>query len=545
MVTKLPKNPGLGPLNPPGCAGHMSNAPPRAPSAFATTLSSWRVLSIALLSVSSGLPLGFVYKAMPQWMTVSGVDIKTIGLMALVQAPYVLKVLWAPLLDRYPLPFLGRKRGWVLATQLGLAALMGVIAWHAQSPVVSVVAALSLAFAFTSATHDIAIDGYAVEMLRKEEHAPASGARVTFYRVAYWLSGNVVISLGPEIGWPMTLLGVGLLFIALAPVTIFAPEPATSPPPVPSLKEALWLPFVGFLSRHRAIEIAAFLFFYKFGDNLAEALVSPFLAKIGYSAWDIGVGRGVVTLVAISVGTIAGGYLSDRWGIGRALWIFGFIQALTNIGYVALAQLPVSRPALYTATFIENFAMGLGGGAFAILNMRLTERRFSSTQFALLSSVWGLGRVLTGPPAGAMADGLGWTAFFLLTIPAAIPGLVLLSRFAPWSVPNPDFEVPERPPAPAQPYGRAVLLQAGVIAGVGGTALAALSLAVLSAIKLARSTPVVDAKIFSWYLGLAGERLVNPSSAAGAIDLIIAFVFGAFAAVAVAAGMYARGKRTE
>jgi MFS transporter, PAT family, beta-lactamase induction signal transducer AmpG len=505
---------------------------------FASALSSWRVGAVALLSLSSGLPLGFVLRTVPQWLAKMGVDIKTIGLVTLSQAPYALKFLWAPLMDRYVPPLLGRKRGWILVTQIGLSLTMGTFAATAQTASIGFIAALTCLFAAISASQDIAVDGYAVESLAPTEQAAASGARTALYRAAMWVSGNVAISIGPALGWPLTFGGLALVFLCLIPVTVFAPEPSTPVSPLGSLRDALWLPFVGFLSRPRALEIAAFLFLYKMADNLAEALVSPFLTQLGYGDWDIGVGRGLATLISIPAGALVGGYCTDRWGIGRALWVFGVVQALSNVGYAVLATVPPSPVALYSATVVETFTGGLGTGAFGILTMRLTERRFSATQFALLSCIWGLGRTLSGPPAGLLADALGWRDFFLLSIPVAIPGLALLHRFAPLSQPQPNFDIVEEAPAPPPVLNRRIAL-AGVGAFAGGVGLATFTMLSLAAIKASRT-----ATLPPFDVGSAFSKLIRPTTAGDAIDLATVVAFGLVLGLAVAATKAARAQRT-
>lgn len=503
-----------------------------------------RVLAVAVLSLSSGLPLGFVVRSMPQWLAKLGVDIKTIGVLTLVQAPYAFKFLWAPLMDRFAPPLLGRKRGWVLLTQLSLAACMFLLAWGAArlsdggdtTALVAAIAGLTLLLAFTSATQDIALDGYAVEVLEANEQAAASGARSLLYRLAMWISGNAVISLGPIWGWSWSLLALGGLFLALVPVTLAAEEPRSPPRPVGSLKDALWLPLVGFLGRPQALQIAAFLFLYKMADNLAESLITPFLTQRGYGEWDVGVGRGVTILLAASAGTFVGSWATVRWGLVRALWVFGVVQALSNLGYAALAALPVARPWLYGATAIEYFTSGLGTASFGLLTMRLTERRFSATQFALLTSVWALGRVLSGPPAGALAASVGWAWFFVLTLPAALPGLWLLRRSEHLAEAAPTEEALGA--GPRAPWDRATLVRRGVAWGAAAAVLGVGVAALLGALKGLRERHTLD------LLG-ALDAVLRPASAAGSLDLLGALAFGVFAGLAVAAGMAARGRNVS
>lgn len=509
-----------------------------APSGPASwrALTNRRVGAVALLSVSSGLPLGLVWLSVPTWMAAVGVDIKTVGLITLAQAPYSFKFAWAPLMDRLWPPFLGRKRGWILVTQVALAALLGALASLATSPTVGAISALLLAISFASASQDIAVDAYTVEVLREGEQGAAAGLRTAMYRAAMWISGNLVISLGPLWGWETTLYALAALFLALIPVTMFAPEPDALPPPPTSLRAAVWEPFVGFLSRPRALEIAAFLFLYKLADNLASALIRPFLQQHGYDAWDVGVGSGTATLLSIAAGTVLGGLLTERLTVPRALWIFGVIQGLTNVGYAAVAASPVSRPLLYAAVSLENFTGGLGTAAFSYLMITLTEKRFSATQYALLSSLFGLGRTLTGPPAGALADALGWSTFFLLSIPAALPGLWMLHRFAPWS--KPVIAAPGAPEASlarGDDWPAAVLWRRGALAAAIAASLGIAGASALSALKAWREHQPFD-------LPAAVVATVTPARLADAIDLLGAIAFGVLVGLAFAATLAARGQ---
>lgn len=516
----------------------------RGAAGWFLALTNRRVAAVSLLSLSSGLPLGLVWLSVPTWMAAVGVDIKTVGLITLAQAPYSFKFLWAPVMDRVWPPVLGRKRGWILVTQLILAALFGAVAAIATAPTVGAISALLLAISFASATQDIAADGYAVEVLRPEEQAAAAGTRTALYRLAMWLSGNAVISLAawsdasgtPVLGWQTTLLALAAIFLALLPVTLLAPEPATMAAAPGSLVAAVWEPFVGFLSRPRALEIAAFLFLYKLADNLASALIRPFLQQHGYDAWDVGVGSGTATLIAIALGVFVGGLAAQRLSMARALWVFGIIQGVSNVGYALIAISPVDRTLLYFAVSLENFTGGLGTAAFSFLMLRLTERRFSATQYALLSSLFGLGRTLTGPIAGALADGLGWPLFFLLSIPAAIPGLVMLHRFAPFgAVELAGLAEDTLREPPRHPWTKQALWGRGAGAAVVAFLGALLVASALTALKTWRETKRFD-------LASAVAVTLQPPRLADAIDLVGSGLFGLVVGLAVAATLAARGR---
>lgn len=393
-------------------------------------LGHWRVLSLTLLSVSSGMPLALVQTLIPTWMASVNIDVKTIGLLTLCQLPYTFKFLWAPLIDRYAPPLLGRKRGWAALTQVVLALTTGATVFMADRPDVAVLAALCFALALASATQDIALDGYAVETLRPSEVGTAVGLRTAGYRVGMWVAGNIAISLTPFLGWHGVLLAIAVAFAAFPIVTAAAPEPTSNAPPVTSLRDAVWKPLKELAQRPYALELAAFLLCFKLADNLASTLVRPFLVQHRYDALDVGIASGTVGLIGTMAGTFMGGFLTQGIGLRRALWATGLLQAFSNIGYGVVAHFEPNRTLLYAATAIENGCGGLGTGAFAVLLMRLTAKEFSATQYAILSSVFALGRTVAGPMAGYAVDAVGWELFFYATVLAAAPGLALLHRFA-------------------------------------------------------------------------------------------------------------------
>jgi len=461
---------------------------------LAAMFRSWRLAAVCLQQIASGLPLGLVWIAIPTWLTQEGVDIRVVGLFTLAQAPWSFKFVWSPLMDRYPLPFFGRKRGWICAAQV---ALLGLTLWLAgvsdHPDAVWVIGALTLAMGFAAATQDIAIDAYAVEVLRKEEHGAAVGARTALYRAAMFISGGLAITLGAEYSWKFVNFLLALIYLPMLLVTMRSPEPQSLPQPPRTLREAVWDPFVGFLAQHRALEILAFVVLYKLSDNLTQALTGPFLTKIGYNAWDVGVGRSAAATAATLIGTFCGGVLTAKLGLGRALWIFGFLQIFSNLGYALIAQAGVNRAIMYAAVAFELGSSGLGSGAFGVLLLRLTQKRFSATQFALLSSLFSIPRVLAGPPAGWLSDTLGWRDFFILTLPLGIPGLLMLARFVPWSVREPEFHVAA--PAWGAPLTRRQLTARAVVCGLAAWGVGLATMAGLEALRTYRAKQVFDFKV--------------------------------------------------
>jgi PAT family beta-lactamase induction signal transducer AmpG len=392
--------------------------------------------------------------------------------------------------DRYRLPFLGGKRGFILASQVVLFALGVAMAAAAVPPLhVGLIGALCVLTALASATQDIAYDGYAVEVLRKEEHGLAVGARTALYRAAMWM-GRVGITAAGWTSWAMVHMGLATLYLPCFLLTWRSAEPEGPPLRPRSLREALWEPFAGFLAQHRALEILAFVVLFKLSDNLTQALTGPFLIQMGYSNVDVGVAAGTVGMLGIVAGSFAGGLLAEAKGLGMALWISGVLQMLSNLGYAVVAEVGVNRPVMYAAQAFEMGMSGLGTGAFGVLLLRLTQKRFSATQYALLSSLFSLPRILAGPPAGLLADAMGWRDFFVSTLIFGLPGLYMLHRFVPWGTREPTFQV--APPSPGRRVSRGEVLVWGVVVGAGTGVLGVMGVGLLSAVKAFRRGDALD-----------------------------------------------------
>jgi MFS transporter, PAT family, beta-lactamase induction signal transducer AmpG len=431
-----------------------------------------------------------VWYAIPDWMRDIGVDIRVVGLITLAQAPWAFKVLWSPLMDRYVPPFWGRRRGWMALTQLALFVVTLMLAGVGQMPeAIWVVGALAMAMAVASASQDIAIDAYAVEVLHKDEQGAASGARTAAYRAALLVSGGLTITMASRLGWPAVNALMALVYLPMLLLTWKSPEPDVPAPPPRTLREAVWQPFLSFLTRRQALEILAFVVLYKFADQLAQALTRPFLIDMGYSADHRGIALATVGATATIVGAFVGGWVTTLAGLGHSLWIFGFLQLFSNAGYFLLSRLgEPNLPAMYAATGFELLTSGMGTGAFSVLLLRLTEKRFSATQYALFSSLFALPRVLAGPITGFAVDALGWSTFFLATMVVGIPGLVMLAKFVPFGVREPEFDLGTRTDV-AAPAVATPLLARGL---AGGVAVAVLSIAVLAlvdALSVMRGTP--------------------------------------------------------
>jgi len=490
---------------------------------------SRRTASVALLSFASGLPLGLVWIAIPDWMRSVGFDIRLVGLTTLAHAPWTFKMLWSPLMDRYAPPWLGRRRGWIAITQVALFALTLMLAGAGDDPDTPwVVLGLALAIAFASASQDIVIDAYAVDVLRRDEQGVAVGARTAVYRAAMYVAGALAITLASRFSWPVVNVCLAAMYLPMLIVTWRAPEPET-PISVPKrLGEAVWRPFLGLLSRHRALEILAFVLLYKLADNLAQSLQRPFLVDMGYDALDRGIALGTVGLVGTIVGTFLGGALTTTMGLGRSLWVFGFLQIFSNLGFVLVSQSAVNRPLMYGAMSFETFTTGLGMGAFGVLLLRMTQKRFSVTQYAVLSSIFALPRLVAGPVTGIVVHSVGWTNFYWFTMVAGVPGLLLLARFVPIGCREPEFTV--ELPRDRKPLSRTALVLRALAGGILAFALSLAVMATLAALARMRGS---EAAAF------------DPTDTTSLVTLLGCAVFGAVCALCTAAVFAARHGAAE
>jgi PAT family beta-lactamase induction signal transducer AmpG len=511
---------------------------PSAWRAVWLALRSWRTAAVSLLSFSSGLPLGLVLIAIPVWLARQGVDIKIIGLFTLAQAPWSFKFLWSPLMDRYapPLKRLSPKLGWTLITQLTLLALTLWLAGLAMHPdAIWMVASLTLAIAFVSASQDIAVDAYTVEVLQPHEQGVAVGARTALYRSAMFVAGGLAITLAGLWSWPVMFAVIALLYAPLMLVTLFAPRPTVDASHAPhSLREAVWEPFLGFLAKRQALQLLAFVFLYKIADNLAGALVRPFLVQMGFNDFDVGIATATIGLFAALAGTFLGGILTTTMGLGHALWLSGALQIVSNLGYVFITAAGINRAVMYGAMGFESFTSGMGTGAFGVLLLRMTQKQFSATQYALFSSLFALPRIIAGPVTGVMVDAMGWRDFFLFTIAIGIPGMIMLHRFSPFGVRDPQIELPAEIAPRAVTRGE--LVQRAVIGGIIAFAIGAACVATLDAVKIYRKTQIFD-------LMTPMLNLVTPSLIGDWLALFGVTLFGAIMALATAATIVARSRK--
>jgi PAT family beta-lactamase induction signal transducer AmpG len=404
------------------------------PSSYLEVFRSRHLAVILALGFSSGLPLALTGGTLQAWMTVEGLDLSTIGIFTLVGLPYTWKFLWAPAMDRFVPPFLGRRRGWLLVTQVALVAGIAGMAMFSPRADIGALAWLAVLVAFASASQDIVVDAYRTDIVSREQRGIAGALSVVGYRVAMLASGALALVLVggsgwiPALGWHNTYLLMAALIAVGIAATLWGAEPDSATPPPRTLREAVVEPLREFFSRPAALWLLVLLVLYKLGDAFAGSLTTAFLLRgVGFSLEDVGYVNKGVGLAATIVGVLFGGALMVRLGLYRALLAFGILQAVSNLAFMWLALAGKSYPIMVLAVGFENISGGMGTAAFVALLMALCDHRFTATQYALLSALASLGRVYVGPAAGLATDpkyfGLDWATFFFLTFLVALPGL--------------------------------------------------------------------------------------------------------------------------
>ncbi len=396
---------------------------------------SGRMLVTFVMGFSCGLPLLLTITLLQAWMKDEGVDLAMIGMMSLVGLPYTVKFLWAPFLDRYIPAFLGRRRGWLLSAQLLLVLSIAGLGFTepGRNPLYVIFAAILVTF--FSATQDIIVDAFRRESLPDEELGLGSSLYINGYRVGMLLASGGGLIMADTLSYRVVYLIMAACLVPCILATIFSPEPEISAGTPKTIKEAVIEPLIEYFSRNGAIWILAFIVLYKIGDTMASAMTIPFYIDIGFSKTEIGAVVKLFGFWATIAGSFAGGFAMLYIGINRSLWIFGFFQALSTAGFAFLAHIGYSVPALSGVIAFENFSSGMGTAAFTAFMASITNKKFTATQYALLSSLMGVPRVLASAPTGFLARNTGWEFFFIACTLIAIPGMLLLLKFAPW---NPD-----------------------------------------------------------------------------------------------------------
>jgi PAT family beta-lactamase induction signal transducer AmpG len=405
---------------------------------YAAVLRDRNLAVILLLGFSSGLPIALTSSTLQAWLTVEGIDLTTIGVITLVGIPYTWKFLWAPLMDRYVPPVLGRRRGWMAVTQLAIALGIAGMAFCSPRADITFLAGLALFVAFASASQDIVVDAYCADIASREQRGLAAAVKVVGYRVAMLTSGALALVMAAGtgmlggFGWEKTYLAMSTLMGVGVLATLWGREPLVPAPPPRTLREAVVEPLREFFSRPGAWMLLALIVLYKLGDAFAVSLSTAFLIRgAGFTPDDVGYVNKGMGLAATIIGVVFGGALMVRLGLYRSLMVFGVLQAVSNLMYLWLALAGTSYPLLIATVGFDNIAGGMGTAAFVALLMALCDHRFTATQYALLSALSAVGRVYVGPAAGFMTDpqhlGLGWPTFFFFTFVVALPGLALLA----------------------------------------------------------------------------------------------------------------------
>ena len=390
------------------------------------------MLVALMMGFSCGLPLLLTISVLQAWMKEEGMDLTVIGMMALVGLPYTLKFLWAPFLDRFTLPFLGRRRGWLLVAQVALIFSIAGLGSTDPGNNPWMVAFAAFLVTFFSASQDIVVDAYRREDLPDAELGLGSSLYVNGYRVGMLLASGGGLIMADYIPFSMVYLIMAACILPGVLTTLLAPEPELTFGTPKSVKEAVVDPLVEYFKRQGALWILAFILLYKMGDTMASAMTTPFYLDIGFSKTEIGAIVKLFGFWATIAGALTGGVLMLRLGINRSLWIFGFLQAISTACFALLARIGHSVPALSGVIAFENLSSGMGTAAYIAFMASITNKRFTATQYALLTSLMGVPRVLASAPTGFLAKNLGWASFFIACTLIAIPGVLLLLKFAPW-----------------------------------------------------------------------------------------------------------------
>lgn len=395
-----------------------------------------RILICIFLGFTSGLPLFVLLNLLQAWLKTSALDIKAIGLFALVMFPYTWKFLWSPLMDRFHFGMLGRRRGWMFVTQIGLFLSIGAMGMMDPLTQLSWVAAVATLVAFLSASQDIVIDAFRREILKDNELGLGSAVHVNAYKLAGLVPGALSLVLADQMPWQAVFWITACFMLPGILCTLMVKEPEIYGAPPKNIREAVVLPFKEFITRggwNKALWILAFIFLYKLGDSMATALATTFYIDLGFTMTEIGVVSKTVSLWASICGGIIGGVWMVRLGINRGLWIFGVLQAVAILGFAWQTQMGTNVLALGVVIGFEAFAVGLGTAAFVAFIMRETDPRYTATQFALFTSLAAVPRTFINSTVGYIVAYTGWFNFFLICFVLALPGMIMLPKIAPWN----------------------------------------------------------------------------------------------------------------
>jgi len=424
----------------------MSNSPHEAPALTAhedhpgwRAFLNKRMLICVFIGFTSGLPLFTLVYLVQAWLRTEGVNLKEIGLFALIQFPYTWKFIWAPLMDRY-VPRLpgwrpGRRRGWMIVTQMLVAVAIGALGFISPKDQIWTVAALTALVAFFGASQDIAIDAYRRELLADTEQGLGNAVFVNAYKIAALVPGSLGLILADHLPWSTVFLVTAAFMLPGMMLTLVVKEPEVHGTPPKNLRDAIVQPFREFIARdgwRTAMLILGFIFLYKLGDTMATTLSTSFFLDIGFNKTQIGVIAKTVAFWASLAGGIVGGVWLMKIGISRGLWIFGVLQIVSTLGFAWLAKIGPSPVALAALYGFETFATGLTMAAFVAYIASTTDPRYTATQFALFTSLASVPRTLASASSGFVVAQTGWFEYFMICAALSIPGMLLLPKIAPW-----------------------------------------------------------------------------------------------------------------
>jgi MFS transporter, PAT family, beta-lactamase induction signal transducer AmpG len=387
---------------------------------------SYRMLSMLLMGYSAGLPLLLTGSTLQAWMTDEKVDLTAIGMVSLIGMPYVLKFLWAPLLDRFQLPFLGRRKGWMIVFQVLI--VLSILGLSMSNPKENLIVVCFWAFMISlfSASQDVVLDAYRREIMPDEELGLASSLYVNGYRLAMLVSGAFALYLADHNPWKSVYQYMSLLMIPALLFTFIAPNEIQHVKIPRNIREAVIGPLKDFFMRKGAWVILLFILLYKVGDSMASNMMTPFILQIGFTKTDIATVAKTFGMVATMLGGLIGGIMMLRFNMKWSLIFFGILQAVSTLGFSILPSLPLQMSSLAIVIAFENLASGMGTSAYAAYMASLTNKQFTATQYALLTALMGIPRVILSSPTGKMAEVMGWELFFVVCTFVAIPGLLLL-----------------------------------------------------------------------------------------------------------------------
>lgn len=400
-----------------------------------------RMLICVFTGFASGMPLYVLFQLVPAWLSDSGVSLAEIGLFSLIQFPYTWKFIWAPLMDRWVPPFLGRRRGWMVITQLALIVSMGVLGAVEPALSLATVAALAVAVAFFSASQDIVLDAFRREILPDRELGMGNAIHVQAYRISSLIPGSLSLILADMLPWHSVFWITAAFMLLGVAMSLLVEEPESELPEATGLKDAIVAPFSEYLGRRGwtgMLLVLGFMVLYKLGDNMATALATPFYLDMGFTMTQIGLVAKNAALWPAIIGALLGGLIMVRIGINRALWVFGVVQVVSILGFAVLAGTGPLIWLLAVVIGFEYLGVGMGTAAFTAFIARETSKTFAATQFALFTALAAAPRTLANASTGIIVEAIGWVDFFLLCAVLALPGMLLLFWVAPWAADSTD-----------------------------------------------------------------------------------------------------------